>query len=64
MPDACQQLALARQHGQSEQEQRFRCSWVVVGGRLELPTFRFQEAARVQASPPRLPERPVCRSAP
>jgi len=26
--------------------------------------FAFQEAARVQASPPRLPARPVCRSAP
>jgi hypothetical protein len=39
---------LERQHGQNEQEQRFRCSWVVVRGRVELPTFRFSGVVDVQ----------------
>ena len=38
-----QRLALAKHHGQKEQEQRFCCSWVVVRRRVELPTFRFSE---------------------
>ena len=32
---------LARQHGRNEQEQRFRCSRLVVRGGVEPPTFRF-----------------------
>jgi hypothetical protein len=36
---------LARHHGQKEQEQRFRCSEVVVRGGVEPPTFRFSGQA-------------------
>ena len=51
---------LARWHGRNEQEQRFRCSGLVVRGGVEPPTFRFSGGRSYRLSYLTVPGTPAC----